>query len=123
MVTDPFLDLFGGRLRDFAAHPAEGRQGTFQVLVSAYNTCSDTTVPNHEKKLTLKLIGEPAGKEIATAYSGKASAISDMLNDDQSGFGWGRPKTCTILLSWNTKDDPSRPYLEASTIKALNWNP
>ena len=123
VVTDPFLDLFGGRLREFAAHPGDGKQGTFQVLVSAFNTCNDNTVPNYEKKLTLKLIGEPTGKEIVTAYAGKASVIGDMLNNDQSGLSWGRPKACTIILNWNTRDNPARPYIEASTIKALNWNP
>jgi len=123
VVTDPFLDLFGGRLHKFATEPGEGKQGTFQVLVSAYKTCNDTSIPNYEKKISLKLGGADVGKEITTAYAGKASVIGEMLDNDQSGLGWGRSKTCTILLNWNTKDDPARPYLEAIAIKSLNWNP
>ncbi|OYV07129.1 MAG: hypothetical protein CFE26_02655 [Verrucomicrobiales bacterium VVV1] len=123
VVTDPFLDLYGGRLLAFANSPGENKHGTFQVLVSANSSCSDTTVPNHDKKITLKLIPSLTGKEIVSAYAGKASAIGDMLDNDQSGLRWGRAKPCTILLSWNIRDNPARPYLEASSIKALSWNP
>jgi hypothetical protein len=123
VVTDPFLDLYGGRLLSFATAPSENKHGTFQVLVSANSSCTDTTVPNYDKKLTLKLISTLTGKEIVSAYAGKASTIGDMLNNDQSGLRWGRAKSCTILLSWNTRDNPARPYLEASSIKALSWNP
>lgn len=123
VVTDPFLDLYGGRLRAFASAPGDNKHGTFQVLVSAFNLCSDETIPNHDKKITLKLLPSPTSKEIVNAFAGKASVIGDMLNNDQSGLRWAGPKTCTILLSWNTRDNPARPYLEASSIKALNWNP
>ena len=123
VVVDPFLDLVGGRLLEFASNPADSKQGTFQALVSANTTCSDTTIPNYERKISLKLIGEPTGREIATAYAGKSSMIGDMLSNEQSGLGWGRAKACTILLTWNSKEDPSHPYMEASAIKSLNWNP
>ncbi len=123
VVTDPFLDLFGGRLLAFAATPGENKHGVFQVLVSPNSSCNDTTVPNYDKKITLKLIATLTGKEIVSAYAGKASVIGDMLENDQSGLRWGRAKTCTILLSWNTRDNPARPYLEASSINGLNWNP
>jgi len=123
VVVDPFLDLVGGRLLEFASNPAEGKQDTFQALVLANTTCSDTTIPNYERKISLKLIGEPTGREIATAYAGKSSMIGDMLNNEQSGLGWGRAKACTILLTWNTKEEPGHPYMEASAVKSLNWNP
>lgn len=122
VVTDPFLDLFGGRLLAFAAEPGDNKQGTFQVLVTA-NKCNDSSIPNYEKKISLKVIGEPTGREIITTYAGRASVIGDMLDNDQSGFGWGRAKACTLLLNWNVKDNPAHPYIEACTIKALNWNP
>lgn len=46
-----------------------------------------------------------------------------MLRDENSGFSYGQPKSCTVLMRWNTEEDPVRPFLEALDIKALNWNP
>lgn len=122
VVSDPFLDLYGGRLAKFAAKP-DDKTRTFQVLVSASPTCYDTRIPNYEKKLSLKLSSQPTGREIATAYAGEFSAIGEMLRNEQSGLRWGSTQACTIILVWNTKDDPEHPYLEASSIKALSWNP
>ncbi|MCP5534534.1 MAG: hypothetical protein H7A49_08815 [Akkermansiaceae bacterium] len=122
VVADPFLDLFGGRLEAYATHPTEDA-GEFQVIVYAVASCSDPNVPDREKKLTLKLLAREDTKEIARAYANRVSKIGEMLRDGTYSLSWGSSKACTVLLAWNTTDNPEHPFLEAISIKALDWNP
>ncbi len=122
VVVDPFLDTFGGRLATYAKAPTD-KAGIFQVTVSAVASCNDETVPNREKKLTLKLLSRDNTKEIARAYFGRQSKISEMLEDGTFSLSYGKAKACTVMLRWNAEDNPAMPYLEALTIKTLDWNP
>ena len=122
VVIDPFLDLFGGRLAAYVATPSD-KAAYFQAVVCALSTCTDTTIPDHEKKMTLKLMASDNGKEIARAYFGKQSKIADMLQDGTHDLSYGNPKPCTVMLSWNTEDKADKPYLVASAITSLDWNP
>ena len=122
VVVDPFLDLFGGRLAAYAAKPGE-KAGVFQVIASALATCTNADVPNREKKLTLKLLPRDNAKEIAEAYFSKISKIGEMLEDGTYSLSYGKAKACTVMLRWNTEEDPKMPYLEALLIKNLDWNP
>jgi hypothetical protein len=122
VVVNPFLDLFGGRLANFAAKPVE-RPGTFHAFVTALHTCSDTRIPNADNKFTLKLTASIEGPAIAFAHFGRGSAIAENLKSDRPGLRWGSAKPCTLTLVWNTRDNPEYPYLEAASIKAFNWNP
>lgn len=122
VVVDPFLDTFGGRLAAYARKPTD-KAGIFQVTVSAVASCNDEHVPNREKKLTLKLLSRDNTKEIARAYFGRQSKISEMLEDGTFSLSYGKAKACTLMLRWNAEDNPAMPYLEALTIKTLDWNP
>lgn len=122
VVADPFLDTFGGRLAAYAAAPRE-KGGVFQVVVYAVASCTDPNIPNRGKKLTLKLLASDNHKEIARAYFGRQSKIAEMLEDGTYGLNYGSAKACTVLLRWNTEDNPDYPYLEALAIKDLDWNP
>ncbi len=122
VVVDPFLDTFGGRLAAYAKAPTD-KAGIFQVTVSAVASCNDENVPNREKKLTLKLLSRDNTKEIARAYFGRQSKISEMLEDGTFSLSYGKAKACTVMLRWNAEDNPAMPYLEALTIKTLDWNP
>jgi hypothetical protein len=122
IVADPFLDTFGGRLAAYTAAPAE-KGGVFQVVVYAVASCTDPNIPNREKKLTLKLLASDNHKEIARAYFGRQSKIAEMLEDGTYGLNYGSAKACTVLVRWNTEDNPDYPYLEALAIKDLGWNP
>ncbi|MGL4400371.1 MAG: hypothetical protein ACRCXD_10920 [Luteolibacter sp.] len=122
VVVDPFLDTFGGRLAAFAKAPTD-KAGIFQVTVSAVASCNDENVPNREKKLTLKLLSRDNTKEIARAYFGRQSKIGEMLEDGTYSLSYSKAKSCTVMLRWNADDNPALPYLEALTIKALDWNP
>lgn len=121
VVVDPFLDLFGGNFARFAEKPTE-KAGTFQVIISAGAFCYDD-VPSPEKKFTLKILSREDTKEIAKAYFGKFSTIGAMLEDETSGLTYAQAKPCTILMRWNMEEDPTKPFLEALDIKALDWNP
>lgn len=122
IVVDPFLDLFGGRLAAYASKPSD-KAGTFQVIVSALASCNDPLIPDREKKLTLKLLSRDNTKEIAQAYFGKMSKIHEMLEDGTYSLSYGKAKSCTVMLGWNTTDSPEHPFLEAVALKALDWNP
>ncbi|MFD0895854.1 hypothetical protein KBB96_07895 [Luteolibacter ambystomatis] len=128
VIIDPFLDVYGenSRLRRYTTAAVE-KPAVFRVYVETVAICNNTKIPNNDKKFTLKLRGDDATDNklpaIAIAYSGKASAIGEMLQNADSGLRWGSPKACTIVLNWNTKDDPAHPYLEANSIKSLSWNP
>lgn len=122
IVADPFLDSFGGRLAAFTKTPSD-KSGTFQVIISAVASCNDERVPNREKKLTLKLLPRDNTKEIARAYFGRQSKIGTMLEDGTYSLSYGKAKACTVVLRWNTEDNPQTPYLEAMDLKTLDWNP
>ncbi|MEO8614318.1 MAG: hypothetical protein ABI600_04195 [Luteolibacter sp.] len=122
IVVDPFLDSFGGRLAAYARTPSD-KSGTFQVIISAVASCNDERVPNREKKLTLKLLPRDNTKEIARAYFGRQSKIGTMLEDGTYSLSYGKAKACTVVLRWNTEDNPQAPYLEAMDLKTLDWNP
>lgn len=122
VVVDPFLDSYGGRLADFAKSPSD-KAGYFQVIVWPLASCYDEKVPNHEKKLTLKLLPQVNAKEIALAYVGRQSKIAQMIEDGTYSLAYNKPKACTVMLRWNAEDDPDMPYLEAVALKTLDWNP
>lgn len=122
VVVDPFLDLFGGRLAAYASKPSD-KGASFQVIVYAVASCTDPEIPNREKKLTLKLLARDNVKEIALAYFGRLSKIGELLEDGSHSLSYGKAKSCTVMLRWNTEDNPQHPYLEAIDLKALDWNP
>jgi hypothetical protein len=122
IVTDPFLDSFGGRLGTYAKTPSE-KAGIFQVIIYAVASCNDENVPNREKKLTLKMLPKEDSKEIARAYFGRQSRIGRMLEDGTYSISFGKARPCTVMLRWNTEDRPETPYLEAIDLKTLDWNP
>ena len=122
IVVDPFLDTYGGRLAAYIKTPTE-KAGIFEVIISAVASCYDTKVPNHEKKLTLKLLPQDNAKEIALAYFGRQSRIGLMLEDGTHSLSYGKAKACTVMLHWNMEDNPQAPYLEALDLKSLDWNP
>ena len=121
VVADPFLDTYGGRLAAYTSTPTE-KSGVFQVIVYAVASCTDPSIPNREKKLTLKLLSSDNTREIARAYFGRQSKISEMLENGNYSLNYGNAKACTVMLRWNTEDNPDQPYLEALTIKSLDWN-
>lgn len=121
VVADPFLDTYGGRLAAYVATPTD-KGGVFQVVVYAVASCTDPSIPNREKKLTLKLLSSDNTREIARAYFGRQSKISEMLEDGNYSLNYGNAKACTVMLRWNTEDNPGQPYLEAIAIKSLDWN-
>lgn len=121
VVADPFLDMFGGRLAAYASGPVE-HAGVFQVVVYAVASCTDPKIPNRDKKLTLKLLSCDNTKEIARAYFGRQSKIGEMLEDGTYSLSYGNAKACTVMLRWNTEDNPEHPFLEALAIKDLDWN-
>lgn len=122
VVVDPFLDSFGGRLAAYAKTPTD-KPGYFQVIVSALASCNDDHVPNLEKKLTQKLLPQDNAKEIVRAYFSRQSKIHELLENGTYNLSYGKAKACTVLLQWNTEEQPDKPYLEALSIKAFDWNP
>ncbi|MES2921892.1 MAG: hypothetical protein V4819_10105 [Verrucomicrobiota bacterium] len=122
VVVDPFLDSYGGRLADYAKSPSD-KAGYFQVIVWPLASCYDERVPNHEKKLTLKLLPQVNTKEIALAYFGRQSKIAQILEDGTYSLAYNKAKACTVMLRWNAEDDPNQPYLEAVALRTFDWNP
>lgn len=122
VVVDPFLDSYGGRLAAYAQTPSE-KSGIFQVIIWPLASCYDDRIPNHEKKLTLKLLPRDNAKEIALAYFGRQSKIAQMLEDGTYSLSYGKAKACTVMLRWNVEDRAETPYLEAIDLKTLDWNP
>lgn len=96
----------------------------FQVFVFPSPFCENGKVPDAGKKITMRLDGSEIGNTIATAYISKASKISETLSDPTAGLlRYGSPKPCTIVMEWNRREDPEKPYLEVVDIKAFTWNP
>jgi len=119
VIVDPFLDGYGGRLRKFAAAPADS-QRTFQVIASFFDFCNDSDIPNAASKYTAKL-SEAAGRpEVAEAYFAAVSPVKERL--EKLGVRYGHSTGVTFALRWNTEDDPAKPFLEVVSVQALDWN-
>ena len=121
VVVDPFLDLYGGRLKEFMASTGKD-SGKFQVVLTAMRY-SPAGVPSPESKGSIKLQSDSASPGvIGSAVFGVNGPIGKILDDPSSGMHWGAPKYCTVVLQWN-RDDPNKPYVEALDITRLDWNP
>lgn len=121
VVADAFLDTYGGRLAAYAARPSD-KAGFFRAVVYAVAGCTDTTIPNPEKKLTLKLLACDNAREIASASLSRHSKIAEMLEDGNYKLTYGSARPCTVMLRWNTEEDPERPFLEAIAIRDFGWS-
>ena len=121
VVADAFLDTYGGRLAAYAAKPTD-KAGFFRAVVYAVAGCTDPTIPNREKKLTLKLLAYDNAREIASACFSRHSKIAEMLEDGNYELTYGSARPCTVMLRWNTEEDPERPFLEAVAIRDFGWN-
>ncbi|MGB6223395.1 hypothetical protein [Haloferula sp.] len=121
VVVGPFLDLVGGRLERFASTPTEGAQ-TFNVIMEAMPRCFEENIPNPSKKFTYKLSGSNVGRAIARAYASLNSSLAEQLWTPDSRIRWGKRIRATVTLQWNTREDPSQPYIELMEIKGLDWN-
>lgn len=119
VIVDPFLDGYGGRLRDFAAAPTAG-QRTFQVIASVFNFCNDDEVPNAATKFTAKLSEAPGRPEIAEAYFAQLASVRERL--EKLGVRYGHSTGITFALRWNAEDDPAKPFLEIVSVQSLDWN-
>ncbi len=122
VAADSFLDLYGGRLAAFAAAPS-GEAEIFQVIAYAEASCSDENIPNHETKFTLKLLPRENADEIARAIFGQQSRIARMLKEGTHDLKYGKAHPSTVMLRWNSEENPETPYLEAIDIKSLDWKP
>ncbi|MCF7734189.1 MAG: hypothetical protein K9N23_21070 [Akkermansiaceae bacterium] len=121
VVVDPFLDLYGGRLKQFVSDPTLD-SGTFQAVVSARRFC-DESIPKSESQFTLKLMMDDASPEaICEAVCAKRSPVGMMFEDSSSGLRWGQAKACTVVLEWD-RSDPAKPYVRALHIVSTDWNP
>lgn len=127
VLIEPLLDLFGGRLRDFAAAPVD-EPGTFHAVIEALPRCFDETVPNPENKISYKLAADIHDVEITRAYVSKFSPLAEMLYSPDSELRWGKRLPATVTVKWNREEaaddgqDPAQPYLELIEIKSLDWS-
>lgn len=122
VMVEPFLDLYGGRLKKFAAGVDNQTSGTFHVVLNTYKY-PRTNVPRPESTFTIKLLNDDNDTVgIAEVTGENNSTIGKMLRDPGSGLAWGKPVHCRVLLEWNRKD-PQKPYIEALDIPGLDWNP
>jgi len=110
-------------LAAFAAAPPNDDLKTFQVILIP-SSFVDDKVPNPDKKITLRIVGAEGAPPIATAYASQASKIYETLKDPTAGLlRYGNPQPCTVVMEWNRREDPKKPYLEIVEIKAFTWNP
>lgn len=121
VVINPFLDLVGGRLAEFAAAPTEGVH-TFYAIIEAMPRCFEENIPNPEKKFTYKLSTSDVGRATARTYASLNSSLAEQLWTPDSRIRWGKRIRATIALEWNTTEDPSQPYIELLEIRGLDWN-
>ncbi|MEM1083070.1 MAG: hypothetical protein AAGI48_03040 [Verrucomicrobiota bacterium] len=121
VVVHPFLDLVGGRLARFAATPVDGAR-TFHAIIEAMPRCFEENVPDPEKKFTYKLSACDVGRTTARAYASKTSSLAEQLYSSDSRIRWGKRIRATVILQWNTTEDPMQPFLELLEIKDLDWN-
>jgi hypothetical protein len=122
VIIDPFLDTFGGKLAAYAKAPVE-QAATFRIVASPIASCNDENIPAPEKKMTLRLLARSGSKEITRAYFSRQSKIAQMLEDGTYDFNFSSAKPCTLMVRWNAEENAEMPYLEAISLKALNWNP
>ena len=126
VLVQPVLDLLGGRLKEFAKAPAEDTESReFCAVIEPMPRVFDEGVPNSDDKFTYKLLSADGGVEIARAYASQHSELAEQLYSfsPTSDMRWGKRLCATILLSWNTTEDPDKPYLWVNEIKSLNWSP
>ncbi|MEP4078278.1 hypothetical protein [Haloferula sp.] len=121
VVVNPFLDLVGGRLAQFAATPTDGTH-TFHAVIEAMPRCFEENIPNPDKKFTYKLSSCNVGRATARAYASLNSSLAEQLWTPDSRIRWGKRIRATVTLQWNTTEDPKQPYIELIEIKGLDWN-
>lgn len=121
LVVQPFIDLVGGRLAEFAATPVDGAH-TFYAVLEAMPRCFEENIPNPSKKFTYKLSACDVGRATARAYASLNSSLAEQLWTPDSRIRWGKRIRATITLQWNTTEDPNQPYIELLEIKGLDWN-
>jgi len=118
----PFLDLFGGRLADFAAEPMPD-PATFRAVIEPIPRCFEEDIPDPDKKFTYKLSAADGAREITRAYASKFSDLAEQLYERDSPIRWGIRVRATVTLRWNREENPDRPYLELTEIQSLDWRP
>lgn len=121
VVADAFLDTYGGRLARYAANSCD-EEGIFRAVVYAVAGCTDPAIPNHENKLTLKLMSCDNGREIASACFSRDSEVAKMLEGGNCKLTYGKSRPCTVKLRWNIAEDVARPFLEAVAIRDFGWD-
>lgn len=120
VLADPLLDLWGGKLRDFASQVREG-DAEFDAVVTVLARCSDEGVPYRKRKMTLKLMERDHDGEIARAFFSRDGAVAKLLDDGSFRLGYGKSVSCRVKLRWNCKEDPKKPWLEATEITRFGW--
>lgn len=121
VLINPLLDLAGGSLDQFAATPVEG-QHVFRAVIEAMPRCFEPGIPDADKKFTYKISSSTRQSEITRAYASRQSPLAEQLYSPDSGIGWGRRLRATIVIEWNTTEDPDNPFIEMREIKALDWS-
>ena len=119
ILADPFLDGYGGRIRDFAAKPVEGAR-EFRCLMTCFDFCSSNRIPAAEQKCTAKLTDFVGGADLAKAYFGKAAPVREKL--EKLGMKFSKSAGVTFTLRWNTTEDGMRPFLELVEVRSLDWD-
>ena len=120
VLADPLLDLWGGKLRDFASQVREG-DAEFDAVVTVLAHCSDEDVPYRKRKMTLKLMERDYDGEIARAFFNRDGAMAKLLDDGSFRLSYGKSVSCRVKLRWNRKEDPQKPWLEATEITRFGW--
>lgn len=120
VLVDPLLDLWGGKLRGFASQVREG-DAEFDAVVSVLARCSDEDVPHWKGKMTLKLMERELDGEIARAFFNRDGAVAKLLDDGSFRLSYGKSVSCRVKLRWNRKEDPKKPWLEATEITRFGW--
>jgi predicted RNA-binding Zn-ribbon protein involved in translation (DUF1610 family) len=121
IAADAFLDTYGGRLAAYAAKPSD-KAGFFSAVVHPVAGSADADIPNPEEKQLLILMACDNAPEIASAYFNTHSKIAEILKDRNRELTYGSARPCTVMLRWNTEEDPGRPFLEAIAIKDYGWS-
>ncbi|MDX1680039.1 MAG: hypothetical protein R3242_04835 [Akkermansiaceae bacterium] len=122
LLADPFLDLWGGRLADYASRPRE-EAADFDVVAVLLARSAGSDVPDPDGKMTLKLMGRDHEGEIARAYVDREGAFSQLLEADEVLLRFGSPTTCRVKLRWNTQEGRDKAWLEAVDITRFGWGP
>lgn len=122
VVAPPLIQFLEKRLESFAAAPREGEARMFAV-VEAIPRCFEPEIPAGEDKFTYKLSSSNRGVELARAYASKFSPLAEQVHDPMTDIRWGKRMRATVVLWWNTEEDPEAPYLEVVEVTSLDWNP